>query len=472
MDELTDLDEPPPEWAGRKPSSEIYYYHTEDPRKRQLNLERYLISYPWILRARDANGYLAYHCGLCNRHATVCHLLTSEHNRRAALRTPWAGSRTLPEWMMQWRAPSTDADGAGLFTQYQQNVWPFDPTDQHRRSAEFRCPECEHNIASPQSDCRTCRAGLEGGRRVAQLVPNDTHKHPRREKERVVPTPRPPSISGSGQPGVDRQGRQGVGEGETPPPLRRRVSSRDWRPLRRPDHDEQPDQSSDDERHRTCHEVTNIALITSAPRCKGEIYLHPTFACELERYTACQLRSFNVDHYFTYGPWPLDFGSWREFEEETMKEVQGTAALGVTLQRQRHYDAIDVTFNADNWNTRTVRIGDKIVISHSHPSLDAIVEATVTRARWGNITLEWKANWKRLEEYLPEQRSKCPFSPADLFRADIHIEDISPGRVRSTLDKLTCVYGEDRHDIAFITPLQAMITLRLNRGPRSSDFGV
>ena len=62
---------------------------------------------------------------------------------------------------------------------------------------------------------------------------------------------------------------------------------------------------------------------------------------------------------------------------------------------------------------RTVRIGDKIVISHSHPSLDAIFEATVTRARLGIITLEWKANWKRLEEYLPEQRSKCPSSPAD-----------------------------------------------------------
>ena len=55
-----------------------------------------------------------YHCGLCNRHATVCHLLTSDHNRRAALSTPWAGSRKLPEWMMQWRAPRTDAEGAGL----------------------------------------------------------------------------------------------------------------------------------------------------------------------------------------------------------------------------------------------------------------------------------------------------------------------------------------------------------------------
>ena len=64
--------------------------------------------------------------------------------------------------------------------------------------------------------------------------------------------------------------------------------------------------------------------------------MHPT-ARELERYMACQLRLFNMDHYFPYGPWPLDFGSWWEFEEGTMKEVQGTAALGVTLQHQRDY---------------------------------------------------------------------------------------------------------------------------------------
>ena len=182
---------------------------------------------------------------------------------------------------------------------------------------------------------------------------------------------------------------------------------------------------------------------------------------------ACQLRLFGMDHYFPYGPWPLDFGSWSEFEEETMKEVQGTAALGVTLRHQCH--AVDVKFNADKWNMRAVRAGDKIVISHSHPSLDSIFDPTVTQVRGGIITLGWKSNWKRLEERLPEQRSKCPFSPADLFRADIHIEDISPGRVRSVLDKLTCMYGEERHDVAFITPLQAMITLQVQINNASAD---
>ena len=262
MDDLTDRDEPPPEWAGRKPSSEIYYYHTEDPRKRQLNLERYLISYPWILRARDANGYLAYHCGLCNRHATVCHLLTSEHNRRLRSRPHGLDHARFPSGWCSGGPRARTRMAAGLFTQYQQDVWPFDPTDQHRRSPEPTCPECEHNIASPQRDCRTCRAGLEGGRRVAQLVPNDTHKRPRREVERVVPTPLPPSSSGCDQPGVDRQGRQGVGEGNPPASS---PQSQLQRPLRRPDRDEQPAKSSDDERHRTSHEVTNIALINSAP---------------------------------------------------------------------------------------------------------------------------------------------------------------------------------------------------------------
>ena len=127
MEELADRVEAPPEWAGRKCSTDIYYYHTDDSRERQLNLEMYLVSYPWILRVRDANGYLAYHCGLCNRHATVSHLLTSDHNRRAALTTPWAGSRKLPQWMMQWRAPMTDADGAGLLSYQEKDVWPFGP---------------------------------------------------------------------------------------------------------------------------------------------------------------------------------------------------------------------------------------------------------------------------------------------------------------------------------------------------------
>ena len=104
--------------------------------------------------------------------------------------------------------------------------------------------------------------------------------------------------------------------------------------------------------------MTKSALTNSAPRCKGEIHLHPTFARELERYMACQLRLFGMDHYFPYGPWPLDFGSWSEFEEETMREVQGTAALGETLRCQRRDNAVDVEFNADKWNMRAVRIGD------------------------------------------------------------------------------------------------------------------
>ena len=40
---------------------------------------------------------------------------------------------------------------------------------------------------------------------------------------------------------------------------------------------------------------------------------------------------------------------------------------------------------------------------------------------------------------------------------DIQIEDISQGRVRSALDHLTCVWGGERKDTSFITPLQAMI---------------
>ena len=142
-----------------------------------------------------------------------------------------------------------------------------------------------------------------------------------------------------------------------------------------------------------------------------------------------------------------------------MKEIQGTAVLGVTLHPQYNDRGdVGITFNADKWNMRTVRAGDEVVISISHPSLDYIFDAKVTNARRGVITLEWKSSWRRLEEYLPEHRSLCPISPAGRFRADVHIEDISPGKVCSALDQLTCVWGEERHDVSFITPLQAMIT--------------
>ena len=79
MDKLTDRDEPPPEWAGRKSSTDIYYYRTEDTRERQLNPEMYLISYPWILRARDASGYLAY-VPLWTLQPT-CHCVPPPHQR-------------------------------------------------------------------------------------------------------------------------------------------------------------------------------------------------------------------------------------------------------------------------------------------------------------------------------------------------------------------------------------------------------
>ena len=228
----------------------------------------------------------------------------------------------------------------------------------------------------------------------------------------------------------------GRGEGDTPP-LRRRRNSRDGRPAHRQGRDDQSDQTSDDESVRTSPVLVDAALINSAPRCKGETDLRPTFGRELDRYMACQLRLFNMDRYFPYGPWPLDFDEWSDFEKATMIGIQGTAALGVTLRPE--YNArgdVGIKFNADKWNMRAVRVGDKVVISNSHPALDYIFDAMVISARRGVITLEVKSSRRRLEEYLPEHRSLCTISPAGRFRADVHFEDISPGRVRSALYQL------------------------------------
>ena len=53
MDDLLDRDVEPQEWASRKNSTDIFFYHTKDSRERQLNLESYFISFPWVLRIRE-----------------------------------------------------------------------------------------------------------------------------------------------------------------------------------------------------------------------------------------------------------------------------------------------------------------------------------------------------------------------------------------------------------------------------------
>ena len=223
-------------------------------------------------------------------------------------------------------------------------------------------------------------------------------------------------------------------------------------------------------KHRTTRVIEihlsqkDSSFISSAPSVEGETYVRTTFIQELDRYMACQLRLFNMDHYFSYGPWPLDFEEWDDFETATRKEIQGTTALGVTLRPE--YNAkgdVGIEFNAEKWNMRTVQVGDKVVIGNSHPSPDYVFDAPVTSTQRGTIALEWKSSWGRLQECLPEHRSLCTFSLPGRFRADIHIEDISPGRVRSALDQLTCVWGEEGRDVAFITPLQAIISLQGGR---------
>ena len=298
--------------------------------------------------------------------------------------------------------------GSRIFHMGLVDVWPFDPTCQRQKigeeqAARLRCLECHHDFGSPQRDCRTCRAGLGGGRRAPKLDTTGSHKRPRKEEGQAPPS-QPASSSWEDPLNRRQQNRQGKGEGETPAPLRRRRNSRDGRPAHRQDRD-QSDQTSDDENVRTAPEVVDSALIDPASRCKGETYLRPTFGRELNRYMACQLRLFNMGHYFPYGPWPLDFDGWSDFEKVTMKEIEGTAAFGVTLH-PKYSDRGDVgiTFNADKWNMRAVRAGDKVVISNSHTALDHIFDPKVTSARRGVITLEWKSSWTRLEEYLPEHR--------------------------------------------------------------------
>ena len=447
-------------------STDIFFFHTRDPRERQLNLERYLISYPWISRIKDNNGYLAFHCGLCTRLATTNHLLSNDHNRKAVHVSPWVGTRMFPQWVRRWDAPRTEAEGAGLFTWEQPDVWPEGPNDERQRtarmeqSARFRCQECHHDFVSPQRDCKICRAGLEGGRRASKHDIPESHKRPVRHDEKGPPSK--PASSSCEDPGDRRQqNRQGKEEGDTPPPRRRRHRSRDGGLAHRQGHDEQADQTSRDESVRNSPEPVDSALINSASRCEGETYLRPTFVRELDRSMACQLRLFNMDHYFPYGPWPLDFEEWSDFEKATMKETQGTAALGLTLRPEYHAKGdVGVKFNDDRWNMRTVRAGDKVVISSSRPSFDYVFDASVTSTQWGVVTLEWKSSWGRLQDYLPEHVSLCTFSPTGRFRADLHIEDISPGRVRSALDQLTFVWGEERRGVAFITPLQALIALQ------------
>ena len=71
---------------------------------------------------------------------------------------------------------------------------------------------------------------------------------------------------------------------------------------------------------------------------------------------ACQLRLFNMDHYFPYGPWPLDYDEWHDFEKATRREIQGTTALCVSLQPGFNTRGdIGITFDAEIWDMQAVQ---------------------------------------------------------------------------------------------------------------------
>ena len=68
-----------------------------------------------------------------------------------------------------------------------------------------------------------------------------------------------------------------------------------------------------------------------------------------------------------------------------------TTALRVSLHFEFNANSdVGIPFDSDTWDTRAVKVGDKVVISNSHPSLGYVFDALVTSTQRCIITLEWK----------------------------------------------------------------------------------
>ena len=163
-----------------------------------------------------------------------------------------------------------------------------------------------------------------------------------------------------------------------------------------------------------------------------------------------------MDHFFPYGPWPTDFAQWNHFLEALYKSSRETTTMDARIDQGRA--GFLVITPAARWEIRP-KVGEWIIISRTHPTMDKIVSGTVTRVSNDSFHIEWKTQWGQFGDFAAKVQPEDKRCPKGHFRVDMEIECISTGRVEQALHRLTEVRGMEDHNVTVLTPVQAMITL-------------
>ena len=192
-----------------------------------------------------------------------------------------------------------------------------------------------------------------------------------------------------------------------------------------------------------------------APRCHGELRMRAGYTQDLEKYLECHNRLFTMDRYSPYGPWPADFASWTAFKNCLYKSPKGTTAMDAKIVMDVGKQIITVGL-PQCWDMHP-RVGERIVISRSHPALDSITSGIVTDATMLSFTMEWKLHWGHFEKFASEKHPMDKRCPAGHFRIDVEVEAVSTTRVPQALYTLTTTRGKEEHHVNLVTPLQAML---------------
>ena len=93
--------------------------------------------------------------------------------------------------------------------------------------------------------------------------------------------------------------------------------------------------------------------------------------------TCANNRLFSMDHFSPYEPWPTDFAEWVHFVNALYKSSNGTTTMDVIIDQGTTKGSIVIT-PSDQWEF-SPKIGERIVISRCHPSVDRIISGPVTK---------------------------------------------------------------------------------------------
>ena len=123
----------------------------------------------------------------------------------------------------------------------------------------------------------------------------------------------------------------------------------------------------------------------------------------------CRNRLFTMDHCSPYGAWPADFASWSAFKNCLYKSPKGTTAMDAKIVMDVGKQIITVGL-PQCWDMHP-SVGERIIISRSHPALDSITSGIVTDTIRLSLTMEWKLHWGHFEKFASDKHpmdKRCP----------------------------------------------------------------